>query len=286
MYLSGIFLGYSTFTRAIPTATATAYSRIKFLGNCAIDNVHIVNETLTDEEIDDIDILTTPQWDDDHTIALATFEGGWGAGNIDNLNESIISWDVYRKIVGESTLTKVATVDYGTNGLIDYLTKANNTYQYEIFPVTANQIGNAILTNEILADYYGWFLIGQDDDETEYVYKFDLNLNFDGFTYSEDFTEYETFTKYNAFAKGSRDFLKGKISCIAGNLNTNDTFNQTLDVLEDMKTRIQSISTKTLKSRKGELYNVKTHNFKITPLDNRLGTQPYIIEFEFIQSED
>jgi hypothetical protein len=287
MYLSGIFLGYSVFEHVNATAaTPVAYARIKFLGNCTIDNVHIVNEVLTDAEIDAKVITANDTWTNT-TLALATFESGSiGAGNITNLNEALVGWDVYRKVVGETTLTKVGTVDPTETHIIDYFTQANKNYQYVIYPFTTNQLGEPILSNEILADYYGWYLIGTDDDDTIYVYNFDLNLDFKGYDYAEDFNEYETYTKYNAFSKGSRNFIKGSITAIAGDLDTSDQFDQTIDYLDDMKDRIQSISTKTIKSRKGELYNVKTHALKITPLENKLHSQPYMIEFQFIQCAD
>lgn len=285
MFLSGAFLGYSYFAKAVQFPVPAAYTKIQFFGDIIVDAVHILNYTMTEEECNAVDPLILPGWTD-NTIALANFTYTLQAGNILNLTESITGWDIYRKVTGETALKYI-----GHNGATeitfdDFYASANKNYQHVIFPITSTQIGEPIVTNSVSADFYGWFLVGEDSGGT-YVYKFDMNLDFGGYQNAEDVTEYETYNKYNAFAKGSRDFLRGEIQCLAGEIeNSSGEFLQPIEYMDTLRTRINDSTTKTLKSRKGEIYKVKTRGFSMTPLDNAIGSQPYMMGFSFIQCED
>lgn len=285
MFLGGSILGYAYFLEAVQCPAPAAYTQIQFFGNCIVDTVHLRNVVLTDAEFNAIDPSIVSVWTDS-TIMIANFTNNFEAGNITNLTTPITGWDVYRRVTGETSIEFLDRLLPTEVTYSDYYAATGKAYQHVIFPVTATQIGEPVVTNSIDAEFYGWFLVGEDSGGT-YVYKFDINLDFGGFQNEEDFIEYPTYNKYNTFAKGNRDFLRGTLQALAGTISTTTSeFLQPVEYLDDLRTRINDSTTKTLKSRKGEVYKIKTHQFSMIPLDNNIGEQPYMIGFEFIQSED
>ena len=135
-------------------------------------------------------------------------------------------------------------------------------------------------------DFYGWFLIGNDLDGSTYVYKMDLNVSSGSLTNDEDFTENLSYTKYNSFSKGTRNFLRGSIQALVGDISSENGIVQSVDFTDTLRNRIQDITTKTLKNRKGELWRVKTHNYSATQINDGIDQQLYLINFDFIQCED
>ena len=97
---------------------------------------------------------------------------------------------------------------------------------------------------------------------------------------------YDTYNKYNTFTKGKRDFASGTLQLLLGEVQCDNGFLQAVDYLNDFRTRIMDNTTKILKSRKGEIYKVKTHNLKISPFEGAIKSQPYLVSFEFIECEE
>ena len=286
MFLSGSLLGISVFEQAQSKPVARQYSKIKVYGNATIDKLHVRSTALDNTTLQNIILTDQSQWTPD-TLLLARFENNLGGGNIVSLTESITNWQVNRTDTSSNVLKVLGTVDVSQTSYVDYTAQANKTYQYEVFGLSTNQISEGLLSSQILTNFYGHYIIGQDSNGTTYAYKLDLNASLGSVTNNEDFTEYPSYTKYNSYAKGQRNYLSGTISAIAGDIQSNTgEILQTPDYIDTLRNRIQDISTKYLKTRKGEVYLVKTHNFSMQVLDNGIGSQPYIVQFDFAQCAD
>ena len=286
MFLSGNFLSVSVFQNVvgIPSPVKRSYSSIKIYGNATIDKLQIKNIEVDNTTLQNIIITDKLVWTPD-TIALCEFENSLLAGNIADLDSPVTNWQISRRESNSSVLKNLGIVDVSVNEFVDYECQANKNYVYEVYGINDTQISEPFITNSIdTSGIYGWFLVGNDVDGSTYVYKMDLNLDFGGYQNEEDFTEHNTYTKFNAFSVGERRFLRGTLSAIAGEISLDgNQLIQPVDYIDILRNRIQDISTKILKSRKGEIFKVKTHGFSATPVDNGIMSQPYIIKFDFIQ---
>lgn len=280
MYLSGYFLGVSYLINTNKTPTARAYSGVKFYGQNTLSNIQIYDKLLSQEEINAIGLDYTPIWNE-NTILLAQFtDNNLVAGNIKNLNKNIMNWEIDRKEKGETSFKKLAVIDNDITEYIDWTTSANKSYTYNIFPVTDEEIGEPLITNEINTNYYGWYLI---DKDTNAVYMFDLNVKSGNITNEVDFTEYKGYNQYSAFSVGKRDYIKGNLSAIAGNISNNGVVNQSNAYLDDLRTFVNNGNPKILKNRKGNVWNVMTTNYQQNILDDGISEQLYNISFDFIE---
>lgn len=284
MFLSGSFLGISVFRKLEDIPIRRKYNKVRIYGSSTIDKLQILNKELTNTEIQNINTTDALKWNV-NTLALSEFEGNLVAGNIAN-SDPIIKWQVTRREQYSDTLKILDTIDVSRINYIDYTCQQNKDYIYDIFPLTESQIGIQLESEVINTNFYGWYLVGNDADGTTFVYHLDLNLQFGGYTTEEDYVEYKTYGQYNAFAKGKRKFRRGTIEAIAGSISSDGGLLQSIDYIKDLENRIQDISTKILKSRKGEIMKVKTHGFSAVPVENGISSQPYVCKFEFVECEE
>jgi len=278
VFLNGIFLGLSSFSNAQSAPAKRLYDKITVYGNAIIDKLNIKSTELTNAQLLTIDITDTLGWEID-SLATGEFENTLDAGNITSLTSAMTIWEIVRREVGDTVLTSLAKVDKAILEYTDYLAQANKNYEYLVYPETATQVGQALLSPAILADFFGVYLI---DEDSETVLFFDLDIATDEITNETDMTEFQTYTKYNAYAFGDRDFLKGHIQATAGYFDTNGDLIYDLDYFENIKTIINNKKDKVLKFRNGQMIRVITSNFRYSYMDS-IGEQLYTINFDFIE---
>lgn len=280
MLLSGVFLGKGFTNYIQPLPVASVYSKITFYGNNIIDDIHVQSRLYTDAEVQALLINDVPPWDG-YTIMLSQFNlSNLQAGNIISLDSTITNWSVYRKATDEKISKNLATIDVATTQYMDYTAQANKTYIYDIFPQTATQIGGALETAQILANFYGVYLI---DSNTGEVYMFDLNLTTTDVTNEIDVTTYKGYSKYNGYTFGDRNLLKASVTAYAGTSNINGVLTSNISYIDSLKTFINNKKEKYFKFRSGQMIKVVTMNFKYKYQDN-IGIQPYIVTFDIEES--
>ena len=278
-FLSGTFLGYSTMQYQPPIPSPISYNKITLYGGQSIfDKVHIQNIALTNSEIQAIDPFAQILWKPT-TLLLANFDAKTlDGGNIISLPSALVGWKIYRRDTSTDISTLIATVDAGTTTYIDYTIGAYRNYVYEIFPITTNEIGSPLVTDNTYADFYGWYLMHYDSPST--VYKFDLNLSSSELMNETNVVIYETYTQKPSVSMGNRDFIKGAISCIAGTINADGKLYQPVDYLNQLKSFINDKNVKLLKSRKGDTWKVITYGMNEKFMDE-VSEQLVTITFNF-----
>jgi len=287
LFLSGLFLGVNYFQNVAgtPSPVKKIYDSIQIFGGATIDKLQIENIEIDNETLTNIAISDRLIWNPT-TILLAEFENNLIAGNVANLDSPVTQWQISRRESNSSVLKILGTVDVGVTEFVDFSCQQNKIYEYQINALNSDQISEPFLADEIEMNFYGWFLIGNDLDGSTYVYKMDLNVSSGSLTNDEDFTENLSYTKYNSFSKGTRNFLRGSIQALVGDISSENGIVQSVDFTDTLRNRIQDITTKTLKNRKGELWRVKTHNYSATQINDGIDQQLYLINFDFIQCED
>lgn len=279
----GTFLGYSFTETAFSPPAPSAFTGVKLYGGNAgqkVSSLQIRNIVLTESEANAIDPTVAPIWDI-NTIFMATFQDSdLNAGNVTNITEPIASWDINRIEVGKTQAENLANVDVSTTSYIDWTTEGNNTYQYQIVPLTENQVGQQLLSEEVNTDYFGFFLI---DEDTGLAFKFDVNINSGTITTEDSVTEYQNFGKYNTFNFGERKFDRGTLRfTYAPNICQCD-YSQSISEVEALKAFITNGKEKILKTRKGEVYRVVTFGFQRNQLNDAIGAQPYDASFSWAE---
>lgn len=282
-YIGGILLGLSTFMKPYKSLTSSAYNGVIFYGSCVLDQVWIT-KNIRPTTFELADPTAKIIWDE-HTLLLANFEEqNDSAGNI-NLTEDIESWRIYRRESESSKVELLGSTLPEENQFLDYTALKDKQYIYSVVPITANQIAEPLETDLVEPEFWGFYLIGQEDDIT-YSYNFDLDLSFDGYSNDTAYSEYSTYKKYNVFSFGERNFRRGSITVLAGDIDYNAMkVLQKTDYIEELRNRINDSKTKIIKTRKGELLKVKTMNFAVA-LYTEDDEQPYTISFDYVECED
>lgn len=252
-----------------------------------ISNIHMTTNTVTYQDIMEksaFDIegtINLPSWDDD-TLLLALFNETLDGGNVLGSAE-INKWVIKRREIGGSGILKTIgqTPNVNTTKFTDYTVPSKREYEYQIFPESDNIIGNPLVTDTIKTDFYGWYLVGEHEG---IVYKFDMDLESGNIQNDTDVHEHETYTKYNAFSYGERDFIRGNIRVLAGTIKDYQ-FEQDVDFLNELRAFINNGKEKLLKSRKGDIWRVRTNNFDVKYRD-KYSQQIADISFNFVESGD
>jgi len=280
-FINGNFVGVSFVLNSSPEFIKSSYDRVTIYGSSILDKIWIRN-VLDGDYYNNIDKASdyNPEFNKD-TVFLAEFNNNLSAGNFSSGGEQLVSWIVTKRKIG--TNINIFVGEYGSKILeiYDFLTKNNSEYIYQISPKTASKIGQPILSDTIVAEYNGIFLI---DVDAGLSINFNLNSNIGNMSAEDDKTSYKTFNKFNTISIGDKNTLKGNIS---GVVNSNETYcngiMQSSDFIETIQDFVNNKSSKILKTKKGDIFNIVTSNFSRSQFLQQSKEQLDIISFDFEQ---
>lgn len=266
------------------------YNHTILKGRQIIDYIWAQNKVNTTTEIESIESETyAPVWDN-NTILLANFNNTLNGGSVVTLNENIINWSIYKKRVGDLNLDYVATLPANRNTLIDYNITNQTEYQYYVFPITANTVGNAMVSKPVTSNWWNWSLTGIKETSTENLYYADvdniwlfrLNLKSNTVEQNMDKTIYEGFTQYPKISVGERNYLTGSISCLLGDVINAAYVNDTPRKQKDFMTFLQNGQKKLLKDPKGNIGIVDIVKNSFNIMDD-VKNQPTVVSWDWCQ---
>ena len=281
MFLAGSFLGLSTFQSIEGTniPLRKTYSKVRVYGNSIIDKLQIKNIEMSDSELQNIIMTDNLIWDA-NTLLMAEFENDLVAGNIADLTNPIIKWQVNRREVGGSTLKALDIVDVGISEYVDYSAQHGKNYIYSLFATSENEQSEPLECEEIETDFFGYYLV---DEEEGKVFKFDLNVQSGTKQYQEDVTIMDNYTEYPSIAMGKRKYFTSSISCICGTVSINGQLQQSNEYVSELRNYILNGKKKIFKTRKGEIYKVFTSNYSEQQLDDGIKEQVILISFNLTE---
>lgn len=239
--------GDSVYTADQPQ-TIPQYSSFSASGQYAIDDLHIVADTLDQAQIAGIYTSGHPQQRIISTVILAPFDGNTEAGDIDFGGLTIDHWRVYRDGVeiAEYENTKSTSLSH-----TDYTVVATKLYEYSVAPVAQNGVEGDWTTTQIRAGFDGWWLV----DETEETYQFLYNNVVGTIMYEEDRAEVRTFASKPFVRSGQYRAERGSI----GGLKA------TREDYEKLRELVQNKRVLQLKSWRGDGWYVNIYNLQRTP---------------------
>lgn len=287
MFLKGNFLGVTPLFGAISIIpSVTSYDTFKFYGGVTgaiFSKIWGRNIIISADEFNDYTYETyLPSWTTE-TYMMAMFNNSLNAGNIENIVGEVQSWYLYRKESTSTSLEFLKILSSSNITYFDFNVLNTKKYTYYLFVQDATILSSPILTNEETSDYYGWFLIDTDNNRT---YHFDINFEGGNKTHVDKYTEHKTNNKVNAFTRGTTFFIEGSINAIISRDNLRTDIQYTNEDLASLAEFVNSERPKLLKSRRGELYNVFTYDYKETLLNKNLGENIYISSFSFKEVGD
>lgn len=275
---------------AIPPAKS--YNQVQFIGECTLDNIHLIKKILTDEEIKYINTttLTLPgiagyflgseqKWDSFNTIFLANFENTLEAGNLTNSDLPITHYRIYRKETGESLYTFLDEIAFNPEQAIyiDYTAVNGVQYDYGVRAVSSGTEGQLIQGVGIV-DFSGWILQSLDANT---LYNFDIEVESGNIQTVINMHKYENNTKYPVVAFGNMQYEEGSLSTIPLTINGND-YTQTSDYLETLRSFINNGEVKILKNSKGSIWKIVTYGYSYKLMDKSIE-QYATISFSFVE---
>jgi len=281
MFLSGSFLGGAFLSAPQQDQLSVIYDAIKINGECMIDNLRILNRSLTDEEKNNLSAGTEYVWTS-NTILLCNFNGNTNAEDI-NIGDPITGFNVFR-IKNDETLAELVVENLSPNAeeYRDYVPTRQNSYQYLVYAQTAIELSEPMQSNTVEHDYCGWFLT---IPYNNYAYKFDLNLSSNAVNRNTDITIYDTkYTKYPTISFSEKNYLSGSINCLVGYME-NGIYIDTIEYLDRLEADIIDGQIKELKNRKGEIWKVYTKDFT-KKYDDKITDQIVSISFNFVEVEE
>jgi hypothetical protein len=279
MFLNLTFLGMSPFTSYTPTIVpTTSYNKITIYGNYIVNQIWGRNE-LIDSAIIQAYTPTTyaPTWTQS-TFILANLNDTLDGGNAGGLTNPITHWDIYRLKIGDTQSTYLTTVPVATTLYEDFKAILNEQYTYLLYGKNATEVGDPIQSFGIEPDYYGWFLI---DEDNGIAYKFDTNVVSGSLNSEEDITEYAGNLEHSVFHRGKRKSIAGQIQAIIWDSNSSITYTQGNEILQQLKNFIFSDRNKLLKDRRGRIFRVETFGYSENQLDDRIPQQIIQCSFNF-----
>jgi len=281
LFLAGSFLGLSTFQSIEGTniPLRKTYSKVRVYGNSIIDKLQIKNIEMSDSELQNIIMTDNLIWDA-NTLLMAEFENDLVAGNIADLTNPIIKWQVNRREVGGSTLKALDIVDVGISEYVDYSAQHGKNYIYSLFATSENEQSEPLECEEIETDFFGYYLVSEEEGK---VFKFDLNVQSGTKQYLDDVSIMDNYTEYPSIAMGKRKYFTSSISCICGTVSINGQLQQSNEYVSELRNYILNGKKKIFKTRKGEIYKVFTSNYSEQQLDDGIKEQVILISFNLTE---
>lgn len=284
MYLGVNFLGLSFLRTVKLLPVETSFDIVKVFGAGVYDKLWIRNFREPKSYFENLKLENyKPTWTQD-TVFLAEFQEDLEGGNMVLAEgEDVISWMINKRPKDSLVNQYLDTVPAEVTSYKDYQVRKGDGYIYQILPITQNTIGQPLETPNLISDYYGWFLI---DEEDGLVFKFDINLVSGDLSSTDNQVEYETFNQFNTYSQGKRNFLKGQITGIVPeSIPVDGVMEQSAEFMITLQDFVNNGKKKLLKSRKGDLWYVMTSGFARRQLSDSIEQQIETVTFNFVEIE-
>lgn len=269
-----------------------SYNKSTIYGESTCDYLWIYNDIASSALVESSKIYNyEPNWLNPTTL-LALFNNSLNAGNVEGLEENIISWLIYRQEPTSTALKFIAELPVSTNNIIDYNIKNNKSYKYVIFPVTESMIGLQLeADNYTTANWSDWSLLQLEKSDIDNLYYADiknnwslqLNLESGNLVHTIEKFQVNNFLQYPTINTGKRNYSTNNIKCLLGKYE-NDLYEDTIERQKQFRAFIKSNSLKFLRDIKGNSFLVETigNNFKY---HDEVEQQLTTIDFNFIEIE-
>lgn len=208
------------------------------------------------------------------------------------------TFSVYKKVNNGLELIYVSRIDDGYLSVTDYKVANNRKYQYYIFKETATAMSQAVLSNDVVIDWYDWSIIDVTPSLTDKnlyyanpssMWKLTLNLSSDSTTQNMSTTVYQTLAQFPKVSTSNSNYSSGGLSCLLGSVekvgaNTAD-YNEPFNKIKEWNKFCSNGNLKLLKDRRGNIRLVMITDTS-SEIDDIVTQQPTTISFSWVEVED
>ncbi len=274
-----------------------SYDNVTVYGNAKIDYMWITNVTETSDFITGVlnNYTYQPVWDGT-TVLLASYTENINAGSVISLDETILSWVVYRRSIKDSVLTYIATIPAFQTEVVDYNVQIGQSYQYVIFAITENLISAPLVSEGYLeAAWDGWSIVDLSKStdfagndiyyiNSDNVWRFTTSLASNPLTQNLDKYEIDNFTQFPKVSSGKKNYYTGGITTYLSNMS-NGVYSDNITMQTQFKKFVNNGNVKLLKDRKGNAMFVDTTTNEFQYKDES-AEQITTVTFTFTQVDD
>lgn len=271
-----------------------AYNKATLYGDSLVDYIWVRNKIDTQAEINATTGYTyAPEWDS-NTFLLAPFNNSINGGNVTSVGDKIAYWQIYRRKVGEPTLTFLARIPSSQYALYDFNVVNNSEYQYILFAETDDYISAPLQQDGyITANWWNWSLTkltkSTEADNLYYadsknVWLFDTQVQSSAMQQNLDKHTIENFTQFPKVSSGVKNYFTGTLEAYLSNPN-GARYEDTVAQYNAFTDFIADENPKLLKDRKGNGWIVATTNNSMQYTDES-AEQITSVSFDFVQLDN
>src|ERR1035437_6250496 len=171
------------------TSIMDGYDKVYLYGDNKFSYLWTLNKIQTSDEI----ALSLPYnfkpISTTNTICLAVFDNSLNAGDTRQLTSDLVNWNIYRKKKGDTNYQLAGQTLPDIKSIWDYAVAQNTYYDYQVQPITENEVGEIIQSTEkVMINSWSHAFV---DIITMQVVLLDLDVETGEISIDEDRTEYQ-----------------------------------------------------------------------------------------------
>lgn len=208
--------------------------------------------------------------------------------------EAAQGYDIFRQRVGESVLTKLASVDATTGQLRDYGAKSGESYVYYVFPTGVLSYLTEPMVSEALAvNLWFWSIIEADEDENGdfAVKKLHLFRYGSGGVQEGSFSNnnspqvQKNFTQYPTRQAESANYLTGSVSGYIGTISAvgGKTYRDTLEIAAAFRALSTTENALFLVDPKGHFLRIATSGEVSMSVNHKSPVRPVTVTVPWVE---
>jgi len=267
------------------------YDSVTLYENTKVDYLICMSREATVGEIATADGTTfLPTWASFTDIEImAPFTTGLVSSYVSGLTSPIINYVIYRQKIGETLLTKVATVDTSVNKIWDYGVENHTEYKWLVFPATATEFGVSLESAPLTTCWGSWSIIELVPTIYDGFYNagevwiFGLNLDAGEIGQNLDQTIFPTYSQFPKISAGQANYKTLSFSSLISNVSsTSSNYTDSVSLKRDWDAFVAKNLPVLLKDRKGHVY----YGLLQTPtanINNVSGSLPTTISVSFVE---
>lgn len=238
-------------------------------------------------------ITAEPEWEG-NTSMLAKFNGNTSASNYGSSVDLITRYMVYKRKVGDSSLSFVADIPSTEHVLYDYAERSGNRIEYIIYPVYDSDgtdiFMSPVITHPVDVEFNTYSLVElkKYDDFSysvgDFVWNFCANASLSEFTHNISATVQSVNSKYPYIRKNAQNYVSGSLTAYAGNVTECGKYTEEQSVFDKWASFLNSKNPKLLTDPFGHKYivEVTASSHEVADYD----TPPTSIKFDFVEIAD
>lgn len=254
-----------------------SYNKVLFKSNTTVDATNMTKLNLTAQEIQSIN---SESYFDMNSVYVANMNGNTQGGNYTVEVDPIAQWLLRRKQIGTFNVKTLATLDKEVSSFIDYTNANNVQYEYELYPLNSQGVWSKQLKTEVESNFFGWYLSNMESTKS-YRFYVELDTGEISLNLAQKFVD--NFTQYPTVLRGKSKYHSGTIKTMPLSYNGNEAI-FSYNLLKEIESFISEDSIKYLRNTKGDIWRVKTGDFKYSYVEFAQSV-PISIQFNFIEVE-